>query len=169
MFPHAATPRTARHALAVAAFSTAALLGPPHITVRTVPAGTDGLPSDAALLVQGEHHSDRELLTVTGRAEGVQDGKRVTRALALVPRGKSEYVVRRQWSRDTPWVLVFTAEQGPDGRHGVAEAMVKVNADGAVTGIDHPKAAWTERNQPRRLTEREIRAALASLGARQAK
>lgn len=163
---HHAVARATRHLLATAAISTAALLGPPHITVRAVPVGARGLPADAALLVQGEHHSDRELLTVTGRAEGVQGGRRVTRPLTLAPRGKSEYVVTRQWSRGTPWVLVFAAEQGPDGRHGVAEAMVKVDAAGAVTGIEHPKSAWTDRNQPRRLTEREIRAALESLGAK---
>lgn len=167
MFTHPLIERTIGRAFAVAALSATALLGPPHITVRAVPAGTSGLPADAVLLVQGEHHSDRELLTVTGRAEGVQGGKRVSRAVALVSRGKLEYVVTRQWARGTPWVLVFTAEQGPDGRHGVAEAMVKVDAAGAVTAIEHPKAAWNaERNEPRRLTEREIRAALASLGAK---
>ena len=61
-------------------------------------------------------------------------------------------------------MLVLSAGEGNNGAHGVAEALVRINASGAIVGIDYPAAGWIGKtNTPKRTTEREIEAALSSL------
>lgn len=146
------------------AFSPA--FGPPHITVRPV---TDAAaaPAGAVLLVETLHHTNIADLNVTGRAEGLVNGKRISLPLRFVRQSVGHYSLTRQWQSGSPWVLVLSAEQGPDGTHGVAEAIVKVDVSGAFASIDYPAAGWIGRTEtPKRTAAADIEALLASMVAR---
>ncbi len=61
-------------------------------------------------------------------------------------------------------VLVFTVEQGDAGKYGVAEAIVRVAADGRVLGIEKLRATNQRGdNYPRAAAAKEIETALATL------
>ena len=147
----------------VAALSIASLVGPPHITVRaiTTPAGVTSFELDV------EHHTRPEDLTVTGRAEGVRDGRRVSVPLTITHRATGKFSVSRQWDASTPWVLVFSAEQGPNGTHGVVEAVVSLDAKGTVKSIEYTTPGFVNgTGVPTRLPREKVDAALVSLGVR---
>lgn len=140
--------------------------GPPHISVKQV---TDpaSAPMGAMFLIEGEHHSETELLTITARAEGLVAGKRVTKQLALVKTSGGHYSLTKQWDAGSPWVLVLAAEQGAGGQHGVAEAIIKIDATGKVTNIDYPAPGWEGKsNIPKRTSSATIDAALTMMVAR---
>ena len=161
-----ALPRYAMHALAAASLTVTASFGPPHITVRPVTNQPDA-PAGAVLLVESMHHTQIADLDVTGRAEGLVNGKRVTVPLRLTRQSVGHYALTQQWQNGTPWVLVLTAEEGTNGAHGVAEALVKVTAAGAFASIDYPAAGWIDKsNVPKRTSAAEIDAALTSMVAR---
>ncbi len=161
-----ALPRIAMHALAVASIAVGFSLGPPHITVRPV-TDPSKATAGAVLLVETMHHTEIADLTVTARAEGLVNGKRVTLPLLITKQSVGHYALAKQWQDGTPWVLVLTAEQGANGSHGVAEAIVKVSSSGAFASIDYPAAGWIDKSDvPKRVSAAEIDAALTSMVAR---
>jgi hypothetical protein len=149
--------------LAIGALATFALFGPPQIHVRAPAAGEAGVPAGAVLLIEGRHHADHGGLTVTGRAEGMRSGRRVTQPITVTSLGSGNYAVTRQWEAGSPWVLVFSAEQKGQESHGLAEALVKVDSRGTIVSIDHPRASIVAKGSPDRIGEKEVAAALASL------
>lgn len=147
-------------------FATAALtFGPPSITVTPVEGKRSPTPG-AVFMIHSEHHHDEYPLTAKARAEGLVNGQRVSRPIALVtvPGKEVTWTATRQWAAGTPWVLVFTIEQGDRGKYGVAEAIVRVAADGRVIGVQ-PMRAPNERGgtYPRAAEAKEVEAALATL------
>lgn len=143
-----------------------AAFGPPHIKVTQI---TDrSAAAGAVLKIATEHHTELEDMAVTGRAEGTRNGQRVSLPIAIVKSGGTgQYTVSKQWDAGSAWVLVFTIEQGPRGSHGVAEAMVKVDAQGAILGIEHPEPKFLSKELgSKRITSKEIDAALATIVAR---
>lgn len=151
------------HLITAAAFvGAASLWGPPHITVR--PVSTGGVTT---FELDVEHHTTPEDLTVTGRAEGVRDGKRVRVPLAITRKAVGRFSVARQWDPGTAWVLVFSAEQGPNGTHGVVEGIVSLEATGAVKSIEYTTPAFDRlTKKPQRADAARIDRALAALGVR---
>lgn len=150
----------------IAALSWAATFGPPRISVKEV-TPADKAPAGAVLLVEGHHHQDAAALAITGRAESMQNGRRITMPLVLVDAGNGRFSVARQWSAGTPWVLVLAAGDGNPDAHGVAEALVKIDAAGKVVGIDYPPAGWIAATSKARLTSAEdVAAVLATLASR---
>ncbi len=152
--------------LAALSLAAAPFFGPPSIKLTEV----RGAPpvAGAVLLVEGHHHTDEVDPQVSGRAITMRGGQRVSRPITLTKYGEvGHYAVTRQWDPGSAWVLVFTIKQGEDGKHGIAESLVKVDAAGKVTGIDN-LIGRNDRNDrfPRPATEAEISAALASLGVR---
>jgi hypothetical protein len=151
--------------LAALAASTALYFGPPNIKVEAVtdPAGAP-VPG-AVFIVTGRHHVSPDAITVSGRAEGIVAGKRVTRTLTLTPAGSAGvYGVTRQWSAGQPWVLVFTVSAAVHDADGIAEAVVRLGADGKVAGIDYPMGTLAGGTPwPRRVRATEIDAALIAL------
>lgn len=146
--------------------ATAALaFGPPSITVTAV-SGKSAPTPGAVFLIHSDHHHDEYPLTAKARAEGIVNGRRVTQPVALraVPGKEVTWTATSQWSAGTPWVLVFTIEQGDHGKYGVAEALVRVAADGRVLGIE-PMRASNERggSYARAAEAKEIETALATL------
>jgi hypothetical protein len=153
----------AHGAFAIAALSALALFGPPSIHVSTVAANTAGAPAGAVLLIEGKHHDEMGKLSMRARAETMQNGKRVTKPLSITRVSEGRYALARQWAMGTPWVLVITAEQENHG-HGIAEALVKVDARGTILGIEHRKPDIVASNkQPARVVERDVLAALSSI------
>jgi len=151
---------------AVGAVAALALFGPPQIVVRAAQAGAAGAPAGAVLTIEGKHHDDFGSLRITGRAESVRAGKRITNPLTLTSTGKGTFAVTRQWESGTPWVLVFSAEQADHGNHAIAEALVKIDSRGAVVDIDHPRASIVAKGMAQRIGEKEVAAALATLAPR---
>ena len=139
------------------------LFGPPHIKVTEVK-GAPPTPG-AVLSLVTQHHTDEEDAQVTAEAVTVRNGQRSARTLTVTKGAQAgHYGVTKQWENGTPWVLTFTIKQGPDGSHGTASAVVKVNAAGAITGIEE----LTERNlrgdqYPRGVTAKDIDKALREL------
>ena len=81
--------------------------------------------------------------------------------------GSGTYGVTRQWISGSPWLLILTAGQGNHGTHGMAEALVKIDAAGEIVGIDYPTAGWIGISEtPKRTTAGEIDAVLATLATR---
>jgi hypothetical protein len=158
--------RIAIHTLTVGSIALGLAFGPPRITVRPV-TDPSKAPAGAVLLVESMHHNEIADLDVTGRAEGFANGKRVTLPLRLTHQTVGHYALTKQWQDGTPWVLVLAAEQGSNGSHGVAEAIVKVDASGAFASIDYPAAGWIAKTDtPKRTSAADIEAVLSSMVAR---
>ncbi|MES3033380.1 MAG: hypothetical protein V4813_05220 [Gemmatimonadota bacterium] len=160
---------TARAALLAAIVSSAAFttaFGPPHISVRKV-STADTAPAGAVLLVEGGHHDKDAELNIIGRAEGLQNGKRISQPLRLEKQSAGHYSLSKQWQDGTPWILVLAVDQGSAGAHGVAEALVKVDASGTIGAIEYPAPGWIGRtNTPKRTASTVIDAMLAQMVAR---
>jgi hypothetical protein len=146
--------------------ATAALaFGPPSITVTAVDGKSAPTPG-AVFLIHSEHHHDDYALTAKARAEGIVNGRRVSHPVALVavPGKEVTWTATQQWRAGQPWVLVFTIEQGDAGKYGVAEAIVRVGADGRVLGIERMRATNQRGDSyPRAAAAKEIETALATL------
>lgn len=153
-----------RSSFAVATIA-ASFFGPPSIHVRAVTPSTTGAPAGAVLMIEGRHHTSLGSFDIIGRAESVQNGKRITKPIALTKASTGLFAVTRQWETGSPWVLVFSAEQGDDGVHGIAEALVRVDARGAIVDIEHhnPAIVANKAVMPKPITEKEVVAALASI------
>ena len=147
---------------AAALLSVPIVFGPPHITVRPVSSTTAGITFELDV----EYHTAPDDLTVSGRAEGVRAGRRVTLPLTITRTRLGHFAVARQWDAGTPWVLVFAAEQGHNGAQGVAEGAVLLEANGSVRSIEYIRPGFSEKGaKPVRTTTARIDAALKALGA----
>lgn len=137
--------------------------GPPSIKVHPVdPAVTK--TNGTVFTIIAHHHGEATSSSVSGRAEGVVAGKRISRPLTMIAgKAKGEFSVRQEWTAGQPWVLVFTITDPEHGDEGVAEAVVKVNGEGAVKGIEYPMGKLNNYDWPRRAAAKEIDAALRSM------
>lgn len=152
--------------ITIAAVSLSALFGPPRIQVTEVTPGHTA-PAGAVLLVEGHHHMESATLTITGRAEGTKNGQRISMPLTMVPAGGGRFAVTRQWTVGTPWVLVLAVGEGEAGAHGIAEALVKIDAAGKLVGIEYPAAGWIgTSNTPKRTSTDVIDNALLTLASK---
>lgn len=150
-------------ASAVAMLTAGTVMGPPHITVRA------GSPTEAArgtaFELTVEHHTSPDQLSVTGRAEGLRAGQRVALPLTITRHSDSRFTVARSWDTTSAWVLVLSAEQGPHGSHGVVDAIVSINAGGAVQRIEYmPAVIRAKSGDALPKTAEKVDAALRSLG-----
>lgn len=158
-------------ALSLTAFS-AALAGPPWISIEYPANPYDRTSQGAFLTVRTYHHGDFQAATVTGRAEGMVNGKRESMALDIRPGSQAGmYVVRWQRPATGRWVLVINS-----GTQGVVEAtaVVEISPTGGIAGVTVPTKnignGWIS---PRSVAAAEIDAllngrALASAGLTQA-
>lgn len=147
--------------LAVSALAGAVLLGPPRIAVST-----DNLPAGAVAMVEAVYHTDHGDARVYGTAYTHESGKRVEREITLRKLDATHYRVDHTWGA-TPVALVVGIEQGHDGKHGVAEALVRVDRHGKVLAVDIARTdPIVGSPMPRRVNDREIEGALQSLGYR---
>ena len=107
---------------------------------------------DNGLTVEALGCQDYSQAKVTGRAEGIVNGKRQSVALELTATGKAgAYAVRRQWPAEGKWVLIFNGTSG--GR--VTHTIVELAPDGKL----RPRMLM------RPATNAEVEAALLNSGA----
>jgi hypothetical protein len=121
-----------RIALALVALA----FGPPSITVTQV-TGAVAAPVPGAVFVIGtEHH--HETITAHARLESIVSGRCQTTPLRLaaIPGKEDGWALTRQWPAAQPAVLVLSIHQGENGKYGIAEAIVRIGADGKVLGIE---------------------------------
>ena len=113
-----------------------ATAGPPWISIEYPSNPYDRTTRDAFLTVRTYHHGDFESKTVTGRAEGVVNGKRQSMVLDIRPGSHAGmYVVRWQRPAIGRWVLVINSLSG-----GVTEAtaVVEISPTGGVANVSVP-------------------------------
>ena len=165
--------RSLLHSLALVAVltvsaSSTALAGPPWISIEYPANPFDRTSRDAFLTVRTYHHGEFQSKTVTGRAEGVVNGKRQSMALDIRPGSQpGMYVVRWQRPAVGRWVLVINT-----GTAALTEAtaVVEISPSGGIAGVTVPTRnigdGWIA---PRAVAASEIDAllqgrALASVG-----
>lgn len=132
------------------------LLGPPSVTVRH-----EGLPQGVALRVEAHVHAEQahsrvmaRVVTLRGRA--LDETPVVLRTIEPLHQYELAGPIPGTGAR----ALVVTVEQGRDGEHGVAEALVHVAADGTIREVTYPRGRWYDMpNAPRRATTAELRRA----------
>jgi hypothetical protein len=107
---------------------------------------------DNGLLVEAQGCRDYSQAKVTGRAEGIVNGKRQSVTLELSAGGKpGAYTVRKQWPAEGKWVLVFRGASGSLVTHTIVEF--------------RPGGRLEPRMYMRPVTDAEVEAALANSGA----
>jgi hypothetical protein len=148
-------------------FITAALLlattaslhaGPPWVSIEYPANPHHPTTRDAALLVRAYHHSSALNVAMHGMAEGIVDGKRVSKQLEVVPtHTPGVFAVRSALPKGGTWVLVFTTKDGSAD----ATALVTVDANARIVAVDVPsdrtKDGWMV---PRSVTQQDIEAKL---------
>lgn len=144
----------------LAATASLALFGPPRITVQTA-----NLAGNAVATIHADYHTEESDARIYGTLYGMTAGRRTDRALTLERIDAHHYRLSRSWTTTEPLVVVVGVEQGEKGEHGAAEALIRVARGGQVAGVDIPTERRNGHTIPRRITEREITAALTALGA----
>jgi hypothetical protein len=140
-------------ALAVLATASAALAGPPWISIE-YPANPHGPATRGALfIVHSYHHGDALATRLTGVAEGLVDGRRVAVPLDITATAQpGVFAVRGTLAAEGVWVLAVSLKEG-DG----ATALVTMGPDNRVVAVKVPhdvnREGWTV---PRRVSDAEI-------------
>jgi hypothetical protein len=159
----AAVVATAVRPSLVAAASSAAVAGPPWISIEYPVNPFDRTTRGAHLLVHAYYHGTPVAYPVTGTAEGLVNGERRTMTLRFETTSRTGvYALRRQWPSAGAWTLVISVTQSDHDRGGVAQALVELAPDGAVASVRVPTQQHAEGAFPRRLTSQEIEAAVRS-------
>lgn len=140
-------------ALATLATASAALAGPPWISVEYPTNPHHPSTRGALFMIHAYHHSQAITTPLTGIAEGLVDGRRVAVPLAITATPQAGvYAVRGELSEAGVWVLAITLEEG-DG----ATALVTMVSGNRVADVKVPsdvtRDGWTV---PRRATATEI-------------
>lgn len=119
--------RVAALATVLATFAAApAHAGPPWISIELPANPLDRTTRGAFLLVHTFHHEQVVANAVTGRAEGIVDGRRRTVELTFDRTSRPGVLaLRRSWPTEGQWVLVLTV----GGHDNGASAIVSVEND----------------------------------------
>jgi hypothetical protein len=130
----------------------AAMFGGPWISIETPVNPYEQSTTGAMFLVHTWVHGNPSDLPVTGRAEGLVDGKR--RSVPFTLRKSAHmgtYSVARQWDGKGIWTLLVTAM--PEAKNGWSiQAVVNVGADGEIERVSVPRAG----QQTRVLSDAEV-------------
>lgn len=125
---------------------TAALAGPPWISIETPVNPYDASTKDAFLLVHAFHHGTAVAAPVTGTAEGIVNGERRTVTLQFTETSRpGAYALKKQWSDTGLWTLVITVHQHESD---VAQALVDIGTDGEVTRVQVPTSVSATSSSP---------------------
>lgn len=139
-------------------------VGPPRLTVSTA---TPAQQADGVALVgRVDDHGHDVISSLTGRRESLVNGVRTSTPLVIV-RKSGDFTVTKQWPAGQPVLLVLTAERGAGGTQGVAEAIVKINAAGAIASVEYPRPGFEAGGEPRRTNATELEKALRSMAREQ--
>lgn len=141
--------------------ASAALAGPPWLSIELPANPYDRLTRGAIALVRTYHHGVPMQIQARGTAEGLVDGERVTLPLELVSTSAAGvYALRGEIPDDGSWVLVVRAGD----EDYLVTAIVDLGPGGAVRAVDVPLRAG-DPPLPREVTGQEIDARLRSLAS----
>ncbi len=120
-----------------------AMFGGPWISIETPANPYLASGSGALFLVRTYVHQNLADLPVSGRAEGLVDGKRRSVPFTLTRSAQTgTYVVRPEWGDKGIWTLLVTAM--PEAKNGWRiQAVVDVGADGEIAKVSVPRAGQT--------------------------
>lgn len=131
--------------------------GPPWISVEYPVNPHHADTRGAFLVLHTYHHGDHRAHPVTGRAEGLVDGRRRSVPVRIVPlEGAGRYAVRWDAPEDGSWVLVLDLDLG---RNDGASALVGTRR-GELASVRVPTTRQEGWVVPRRATAADIEAAL---------
>lgn len=141
------------------ALSSAAHAGPPWISIE-LPANPHHPSSrNASMLVRAYHHSASLNAPLTGTAEGIVDGKRVSLPLVLRPTNQTGvFAMTTPLPKGGTWIMAITVTASSTS---TATALVTVDPRGRIVAVDVPSSrtgdGWMV---PRRVDGRDVEAAL---------
>jgi hypothetical protein len=143
---------------------TSAVNGPPWISIEHPPSPYDQTTKNAYLLVHAFHHGTPANFPVTGTAEGMVKGERVSRTLEFARSSRTGvYALRKQWSDDGLWTLLISVKQGP--RDSVT-AVVEVAREGHVASVRVPTERRDGWEIPKAVSMQDIDAELRGRAGR---
>jgi hypothetical protein len=130
----------------------AVMFGGPWISIETPVNPYVSSTAGALFVVHTYVHQNLVDLPVSGRAEGLVDGKRRTVPFTLTKSAQAgTYVVRPEWGGKGIWTVLVTAM--PEAKNGWSiQAAVDVGADGEIEKVTVPRAGHT----PRLLTDADV-------------
>ncbi|HUP00419.1 MAG TPA: hypothetical protein VM737_02735 [Gemmatimonadota bacterium] len=130
------------------------LAGPPWISIEIPANPHDRATRGALLVVHAYHHGDNVAYPLTGTAEGLVDGKRVSLPLSITRTGSAGvYAVAPPDLPAGSWILVLRLAAGEGSG---ATALVRLDGRGEIAGVRVPsdsREGWTI---PRPVTGGEI-------------
>ena len=151
-------------ALAVVAATvtaTPAHAGPPWISVELPANPLDHTTRGAFLLVHTFHHEMQVRDALSGRAEGLVNGKRQTITLTFDNTSRDGVrALRKSWPDGGVWVLVLTT-----GEHGDATALVGIGSDGTVRSVNVPSVTRDGHIIPAPVSPSDVDALLGRMAA----
>lgn len=141
--------------------ATPAHAGPPWISVELPANPLDRTTRGAFLLVHSFHHETQVRDALSGRAEGLVNGKRQTITLTFDNTSRDGVrALRKSWPDGGVWVLVLTT-----GDHGSATALVGIGADGTVRSINVPTVTRDGHIIPAPVSAADVDALLGRMAA----
>lgn len=146
---------------AAVATATPAHAGPPWISVELPANPLDPTTRGAYLLVHTFHHDATTAEALTGRAEGMVNGRRQTITLTFENTSRAGVrALRKTWPDGGTWVLVLTT-----GQHGDATALVGIGSDGSVRSINVPTRRDGNHTIPSKVSQADVEALLSRLAS----
>ena len=142
-------------ALACAALTTTAAKGPPWVSIEMRPQG------GGTLIARTFHHGTPVAIPLTGTAEGMVNGRRVSVPLSFEQDTSSNaFVIPRTWANEGVWVLnIGTSGDNHDFAAGVVVGLDRL---GQVAFIRFPRGRF---GSSRPATAGEVTAMLRALDA----
>ncbi len=145
----------------LAAAPTPAHAGPPWISIELPANPLDPTTRGAFLLVHTFHHQAEMSEALTGRAEGMVNGRRQTITLTFENTSRAGVrALRKSWPDGGTWVLVLKT-----GQHGDATALVGIGADGTVRSINVPTETRGSHIVPSAVSAADVDAMLARMAS----
>ncbi|HJS46760.1 MAG TPA: hypothetical protein VJ773_02105 [Gemmatimonadales bacterium] len=149
-------------AAALVALPAVAVAGPPWVSIELPANPLDRTTRGAYLLVHSFHHERVITMSLTGRAEGMVNGKRTSLPLAFRETSRGAvFALDQSWPKGQAWVLVITA--GAVNGKGGATALVGIGPDGEVRSVRVPNRKDGEFLVPTDPTAQEIERSLKTL------
>lgn len=141
------------------AMASAAHAGPPWISIELPANPHHASTRNATLLVRAYHHSASLNAPLTGTAEGIVDGRRVSLPLEL--RGTNQpgvFALTTPLPKGGTWIMAITVAES---KTATATALVTVDQRGRIVAVDVPSTrtrdGWMV---PRRVDAGDVEAAL---------
>jgi len=161
MLHHRLLATAALVAFAAVGAATPAHAGPPWISIELPANPLDPTTRGAFLLVHTFHHDAAMASALTGRAEGLVNGKRQTIPLSFESTSRTGVrALRKLWPDGGTWVLVITV-----GEHGDATALVGIGSDGTVHSVKVPNRTDGRHTVPTKVSQADVEAMLTRLAS----